>query len=110
MTCFRGFSNFHCSSHILDDLKPYMSASEMEMAEQMGSMMNMLEMVQCMQTMSDNTYDDPKSKGAAVNPMDILKNIMTPEQQDMFNMYSNMFDQEISRPQTDSKKGESDNE
>lgn len=102
MTGFRGFSNSSFSLNMLDELKPYMSSSEIEMAEQMDSMMNMLEMIRGMQSMSETD--------SAADPMNILKNIMTPEQQDMFDMYSNMFDQKLNHPSEDNKKGASDNE
>lgn len=102
MTGFRGFTDSGFSPKMLDELKPYMSSSEIEMAEHMDNMMNMLEMIRGIQTMSETD--------SAAGPMDILKNIMTPEQQEMFNMYSNMFDQELNSPSMDNKKGEPDHE
>lgn len=105
MESFRGFPNHTDSSGIspgiLGDLKPYMEPAEQEMMEQMESMMNMMEMIQTLQSMST------ESDG---NPMDLLKGMMSSEQQEMFHMYSNMFDQEMNPSETDEKKGDTEHE
>lgn len=88
------------SGNILSELKPFMDKKEQEMMEQMESMMDMMDMMQQMQ-------EDPD----ATSPFDMMKSMMDPQQQDMFNMYSTMFDQEMSSAcETADRKGESDNE
>lgn len=106
MESFRGFPSHSLSMNMLDELKPYMDPSEKEMMEQMSSMMNMMEMIQSMQAMSDSTSQDFGN----FNPMDIMKNMLTPEQQEMFNMYNTMFESEMNTPDSGDMKGEQDNE
>lgn len=106
MESFHGFPSRTLSMNMLDELKPYMDPSEKEMMEQMSSMMNMMEMIQSMQAMSDSTSQDFGN----FNPMDIMQNMLTPEQQEMFNMYNTMFENEINTPNSGNMKGEQDNE
>ena len=104
MEYFQGFSS--SPSNILEGLKPYMNPAEKEMMEQMSGMMNMMEMVKSMQSMSESS-----SEGSdAFNPMDMMKGMLSPEQQEMFDMYNAMFENELNTPDTGGKKGESDNE
>ena len=106
MEYFQGFASHAQPKDMLDGLKPYMSPAEKEMMEQMSGMMNMMEMVQNMQAMSDSS-----SQGmAGFNPMDMMKGMLTPEQQEMFDMYNAMFETELNDPDTGNEKGESDNE
>ena len=106
MEYFQGFTSNPQPRDILDGLKPYMSPAEKEMMEQMSGMMNMMEMVQNMQAMSDSS-----SQGmAGFNPMDMMKGMLTPEQQEMFDMYNAMFETELNDPDPGKKKGESDDE
>ncbi len=102
MEHFRGFPSDTSSQNILEGLKPYMSPSEKEMMEQMSSMMNMMEMVQNMQAMSDSSSKDSGN----FNPMDMMKGMLSPEQQEMFDMYNTMFENELNMSNTDEKKGE----
>ena len=60
---FQGFSSSSDeTSHILNDLKPYMDPGEQEMMEQMESMMNMMEMVQGMQEMASSMPDSDSDR------------------------------------------------
>lgn len=106
MEYFQGFASRAQPKDMLDGLKPYMSPAEKEMMEQMSGMMNMMEMVQNMQAMSDASSQD----SAGFNPMDMMKGMLSPEQQEMFDMYNAMFENELNQPDTGNKKGESDNE
>ena len=58
----------------------------------MMQMMNMMEMVQNLQS------------------ADALKGMFSAEQQEMFNMYSNIFDDALNRPESNSQKGDYSNE
>ena len=106
MEYFQGFTSNPQPRDILDGLKPYMSPAEKEMMEQMSGMMNMMEMVQNMQAMSDTSDQEHQD----INPLDLMKGMLSPEQQDMFDMYNAMFENELNTPDTGGKKGESDNE
>lgn len=106
MEYFQGFPSRTQPKDLLDGLKPYMSTSEKEMMEQMSGMMNMMKMVQNMHAMSDSSSQDP----AGFNPMEMMKGMLSPEQQEMFDMYNAMFENEPDRPDMDNEKGESDNE
>lgn len=101
---FHGFPS-HSSSKILEELKDYMSPSEKEMMEQMEHMMNMLEMIQSIQTMGDSA-----SGSEGFNPMEMMKGILTPEQQQMFQMYNTMFESETESPDSGNQKGETNYE
>ncbi len=105
MEYFKGFASNPSSSNILEGLKPYMNPAEKEMMEQMSSMMNMMEMVQNMQAMSDSSKDSD-----ALSPMDMMKSMLSPEQQEMFKMYNTIFENEMNHPDMDNRKGDTDNE
>ena len=114
MEYFHGFSSHGPSFRIIDELKPFMEPGEKEMMEQMEAMMNMIEMMQGMQEMSEaasQNTDGSASQGfGAFNPMDLMKGMLSPDQQEMFNTYSSMFDEEMNQANSDNQKGESDNE
>ena len=117
MEYFQGFSS-SSPSNILEGLKPYMEPAEKEMMEQMSSMMNMMEMVRSMQSMPEGTSDSSAQGFGAFNPMDMMKGMLSPEQQEMFEMYSTMFEQEFNQennhgnnpPDTGGQKGDAENE
>ena len=112
MEYFQGFSS--SPANILEGLKPYMGPAEKEMMEQMSSMMNMMEMVRSMQSMSEGASDSSSQGFGAFNPMDMMKGMLSPEQQEMFEMYNTMFEQEFENennsPDTGSQKGDKKNE
>ncbi len=112
MEYFQGFSS--SPANILEGLKPYMGPAEKEMMEQMSSMMNMMEMVRGMQSMSDDASDSSSQGFGLFNPMDMMKGMLSPEQQEMFEMYNTMFEQEFENennsPDTGSQKGDTKNE
>ena len=105
MEYFRGFSSNPSPSDILEGLKPYMDPAEKEMMEQMSGMMNMMEMVQNMQNMSKAS-----GNSSFFDPMDMMKSMLNPEQQEMFEMYNTMFENEMNHPAAGNKKGGADNE
>ena len=117
MEYFQGF-DFSSPANILEGLKPYMEPAEKEMMEQMSSMMNMMEMVRSMQSMPEGTSDSSAQGFGAFNPMDMMKGMLSPEQQEMFEMYSTMFEQEFNQennhgnnpPDTGGQKGDAENE
>lgn len=93
---------------MLDDIKPYMEEKDCETIDSLLNMMNMMEMVSAFQTMG-GTQAGNASEG--FNPMDMVKGMLTPEQQDMFEMYNTMFanDMDTTQQNDDSMKGNDDN-
>ena len=92
---FRSFTKARAPIHIFEDLGPYMSPEEKEIMEQMEGMMNMMEMVLYMQSVSDPMFQAASEGESGFNPMDLMKGMLSPEQQEMFDMYSSMFDSDI---------------
>lgn len=100
MESFYGFGytpRENSTADILDNLKPYMDPKEQDMMDQMEGMMSMMEMMQQMQQTSDSSSDCGEE---GFSPFDLMKGMLEPEQQNLFNMFAN------SEPQ----KGESDHE
>ena len=71
---------------ILDTLKSHLSDNA---SEQLDNMLNLMQMISLFQTMqqSNDTSDN-------FDPMSMFTNILTPEQQDIFSSYQDMFMQE----------------
>lgn len=59
--------------------------------EQMEDMMNMMEMVKNMRPMSDPMFQAASDDDSSFNPMDLMMGMMNPENQEMFDMFSDMF-------------------
>lgn len=104
-------------SDMLQDLKPYLPPQASEMMDTFTNMMSMMEMMQMMQENmpeqenaspdgSGNFSDGDSNQGSrpgedsaqagnasfgGFNPMDMMMGMMTPEQQNMFQMYNTMF-------------------
>ena len=91
---------------ILNDLKPYMNPDEQEMMEQMEGMKNMMEMMQQMQQAQTGSENAGESSASS----DFLKGMMDPEQQNMFDMYNNIFSSALNSADSDIEKGEKDYE
>lgn len=107
---FYGFGNGQkniSSDTILSDLKPYMNPKEQEMMEQMEGMMNMMEMMKQMQAETDSSSDND---GQTSSPFDLMKGMMDPEQQSMFDLYNDIFSNAVNTADSDIQKGEDDYE
>ncbi|CUX30576.1 hypothetical protein [Clostridium sp. C105KSO13] len=89
---------------MLTELKPYLPPREAEMIETLLNMMNMMEV---MRTFTDNPETASSGEG---NPMDMAMGMLTPEQQDMFQMYNSMFSTEGDSNKEDLKEGDDVNE
>lgn len=79
-----------------EDLLSYLPRSATETYDNMINMMNMVNMMnmfQDMQNASDATAESGTDTG--VDPMSMMKDMLTPEQQNMFQMYQGMFSQDI---------------
>lgn len=93
---FASSGNKTSSNDILHDLLPYMDPQEQEMMGQFENIMAMMEMMH--QTQNTGTS------------FDFMKTMMDPQQQEMFDMYSAIFDEELKAAPGSEKEGESDNE
>lgn len=99
----RGENRPPSPTEMLMELKPYLPPRQSEMIETFLNMLNMMEMVQMFQDMPQDTEGSPDTENAegpnhsqnmfsgGVNPMDMVMGMLTPEQQNMFQMYNNMF-------------------
>lgn len=102
-------------TEMLTELKPYMPPQQSEMMDSFLNMMNIMEMMQMFQgndggDSSGNTdsggFGGMNNMGnmadmfsGGFNPMDMMMGMMTPEQQNMFQMYNNMFASEMDSPE-----------
>ena len=71
---------------IFDTLKSHLPN---ETTEQLDTILNLIQMMSLFQTMQQSSGSNDN-----FNPMSMFSNILTPEQQDMFSSYSNLFTQE----------------
>lgn len=101
---------------ILEEIAPYLPQKEAGMLDTFRSMMHIMEMVQMMQSFSENSENGDGTSGPGqpgtpsfdmgslanlfafasqnsgnLNPADLLAGMLSPEQQEMFEMYQNMF-------------------
>lgn len=90
------WSSFHAfkqksytTQDIFQELRPFMPPSASESIDNLMNMMSMMEMMQSMQ----NT-DSGENSDFGFDPMQMMQDMLTPEQQGMFDMYNNMFDKE----------------
>lgn len=67
---------------IVDEIRPYLSEAERNSIDSVLNALNMIQMLEKMEKMSG---------GDAGNPMDMVREMLTPEQQTMFEMYNTMF-------------------
>ena len=83
LSSFRVFrAKKHSTEDMLNEIRPYLPSDIFNSIDQILNMMSMMEM---MKNMSDEANSDPT---------EMLKNMLTPEQQSMFEMYNTMFSSE----------------
>lgn len=63
---------------MLTELKPYLPAGQGEMIDTMLNMLHVMKVIQ-------------KGQNTDSNPIGMMMDVLTPEQQDMFHMYQSMF-------------------
>ena len=69
-------------SNIISEIAPYLSKRDSQMLASVQNILNILEMMQ--------TFQDTSS----ASPADLFSGMLSPEQQEMFQMYQTMFQQE----------------
>lgn len=74
---------------IIDEIRPYLSETERNSIDSILNVFNMMQMVETMEKMS--SQNNGQSEDEPFNPMDMVKEMLTPEQQTMFEMYNTMF-------------------
>lgn len=81
--------SFSSPLDIVDEIRPYLSESERNSIDSILNVFNMMQMLQTMTKMASQNTE--QSDTEAFDPGDMIKEMLTPEQQDMFQMYSAMF-------------------
>lgn len=81
--------SFSSPLDIVDEIRPYLSEEEKNSLDSILNVFNMMQMLQAMAKMT--SQNDEQSDTAAFDPKDMVKEMLTPEQQEMFQMYSTMF-------------------
>ena len=116
---FQGFPPRAAGRSPLEDLKPYLRPEERETMEQMEGMMHMMEL---MQEFPADAAQDPGPEAACqeeaprtgFSPLDLMKQMLSPGQQELFDTYTALFDDVMTDPLTESspteKKGDSKHE
>lgn len=95
-------------SEIINHLRPYLNpqqSSMLDMLVQIQDMMPLFEMIRASQTASENSSDHP---GQSFDISSLLSGMLTPEQQSLFSMYSEMFDQSLEN--SNNEKGDNTDE
>lgn len=87
--------SFSSPLDIVDEIRPYLSEAERTSIDSILNVFNMMQMLETMEKMSGTE---------TFNPMDMVKEMLTPEQQTMFEMYNTMFQE--SDDNDNNKEGE----
>ena len=83
LSSFRIFKNrTHSTEQMLNEIRPYLP---IDVFDSIDNILNMLNMMEIMKSMSETNSSDSS---------EILKNMLSPEQQSMFDMYNTMFSNE----------------
>lgn len=79
---------------LLNSFRPYLKPRE---AAALDMVINLKEMMAVMEMIQSTSSSEPGAP--ALDPMDLLSGMLSPEQQEMFRMYTDMFSQAESSPQ-----------
>ena len=74
---------------VLQEIRPYLPS---QTSETLDTILNMISMMELFETFRE-TSDDSQDTDSGFNPMSMMKNMLTPEQQNMFDMYNTMLSQ-----------------
>lgn len=100
-------------SELLDELAPYLPPEQAQVADTFRNALNMIEMMKMFQSSDNDSYtssentDGMGSPFAGMNPMDLMTGMLSPDQQEMFQMYQEMFSN--TETQTNSMTGDDSN-
>src|SRR5699024_1931517 len=79
---------------LLNSFRPYLKPRE---AAALDMVINLKEMMAVMEMIQSTSSSEPGAP--TLDPMDLLSGMLSPEQQEMFRMYTDMFSQAESSPQ-----------
>lgn len=80
---FQNFNHAYSDfSDFINTLKSYLPEDAFEQFENLQNAIQMMQMMQSMQEMQENDFD----------PSSMMKDMLTPEQQDLFQMYQNVHE------------------
>ena len=79
---------------LLNSFRPYLKPRETAVLDMVINLREMMSVMEMMQSVSASAPGAP-----ALDPMDFLAGMLSPEQQEMFRMYTDMFSQAESSPQ-----------
>lgn len=89
--------------HILQEIRPYIPTQIAETLDTLSNMMEMMEMFQAMQ----ETVDTEENSDTDFNPLSMMKTMLEPKQQEIFDMYNTISSQETNmelKNEADTKK------
>lgn len=72
---------------LLAEIKPFLARKDQELVDSFMNMANLMKMYDSYKDM----FTSEGGESFSTNPFDSLKNMLTPEQQAMFDMYQNML-------------------
>ena len=79
---------------MLNDMRKYCSSSQREMLDTCLNLLNTMELFETYKEMFSQSDNGGDGEGQSQNPMDFVMNMLSPEQQSMFETYNTMFDSE----------------
>lgn len=85
-------------AEILEAIKPYLAPQDAAVIDTVTNMLQMMEMVKTFQEFSSSEASDDSTQqensgfsGADFSPVDLLMNMLSPEQRELFETYNSMF-------------------
>lgn len=88
---------------IIQEIRPYLPS---QTSETLDTIVNMISMMELFDTFRGNSANG-EDTDSGFNPMSMIKNMLTPEQQDMFDMYNTMFSQNNFEADSETEGGDS---
>lgn len=81
---------------ILNSFRPYLKPDQAAVLDMVINIREMMSVMEMMQSTSSS-----ESGSASIDPMTLLSGMLSPEQQEMFQMYSDLFSQTADNPHTE---------
>lgn len=91
---------------MLDELRPYLPEEEQNMMDSFFNMFNIMEMMSAMQSMTGDMQEFSDTEG--FDPMNLMKGMLSPEQQETFEMYNSMFQENKQEADHDAESEDSE--
>nr|WP_294493490.1 hypothetical protein [uncultured Mediterraneibacter sp.] len=91
---------------MLNRFRPYLNPQQISMLDTIINIQEMMSVMDMMRASQSDTDGQDSDSGSLFDPMELISGMLTPEQRDMFQAYSDMF----SQPQESVKKGDAINE